>query len=237
MLMFFKRYPLVNDLWISFCTFVSNNLEPKEIKQSMNKIFAARNMFDVIIDMVVKDDNSPYNEMINKTKNIDIDYFEKIDRGVNVLSEELNPELKNIIVGTFSKMADSYYVEGNLELRIVTMIQKEADAIKEKDGTNACENFLNSLAEHLELYVKAPNLHPGFSKYTNKDVVALYQHAKHITITEFLMGNNSEDILDFYNALMDNTWWACREVVVNKTNAFVLGLAEKAREMIHTCSH
>ena len=47
--------------------------------QSMNKIFAARNMFDVIIDMVVKDDNSPYNEMINKTKNIDIDYFEKID--------------------------------------------------------------------------------------------------------------------------------------------------------------
>ena len=45
------------------------------------------------------------------------------------------------------------------------------------------------------------------------------------------MGNNSEDILDFYRALIDNTWWACREVVVNKTNDFLLKIAMKTREI------
>ena len=175
-----------------------------------------------IIDMVVTGEESPYKKMISKTKDIDIDYFEKIDRGFNSISDELSPELKDVIVDKFIKMADCYYAEGDLESKIIAMIQKEADIIKEEKSVNECKNFLNNLAESLESYVKGTFIHPGFPKYSNEDVAVMYQEAKHITLPEFFMGNNSEDILGFYSALMDNTWWACREVVVNKTNDFLL---------------
>jgi len=184
-----------------------------------------------IIDMVVTGEESPYKKMISKTKDIDIDYFEKIDRGFNSISDELSPELKDVIVDKFIKMADCYYAEGDLESKIIAMIQKEADIIKEEKSVNECKNFLNNLAESLESYVKGTFIHPGFPKYSNEDVAVMYQEAKHITLTEFFMGNNSEDILGFYSALMDNTWWACREVVVNKTNDFLLKIAMKTRDV------
>lgn len=184
-----------------------------------------------IIDMVVTGEGSPYKKMVSKTKDIDIDYFEKIDRGFNSISDELSPELKDVIVDKFIKMADCYYAEGDLESKIIAMIQKEADIIKEEKSVNECKNFLNNLAESLESYVKGTFIHPGFPKYSNEDVAVMYQEAKHITLTEFFMGNNSEDILGFYSALMDNTWWACREVVVNKTNVFLLKIAMKTREI------
>ena len=184
-----------------------------------------------IIDMVVTGEESPYKKMISKTKDIDIDYFEKIDRGFNSISDELSPELKDVIVDKFIKMADCYYAEGDLESKIIAMIQKEGDIIKEEKSVNECKNFLNNLAESLESYVKGTFIHPGFPKYSNEDVAVMYQEAKHITLTEFFMGNNSEDILDFYSALMDNTWWACREVVVNKTNDFLLKISMKTREI------
>lgn len=184
-----------------------------------------------IIDMVVTGEESPYKKMINKTKDIDIDYFEKIDRGLNSISDELSLELKDIIVEKFSQMADSYYAEGDLESKIITVIQTGADVIKEEKGVNECKDFLKYLAEYLESYVKGKNIHPVLPKYSNEDVDIMYQEAKHITLTEFFMGNNSEDILDFYSALMDNTWWACREVVVNKTNDFLLKIAMKTREI------
>jgi hypothetical protein len=181
--------------------------------------------------MVVTGEESPYKKMISKTKDIDIDYFEKIDRGFNSISDELSPELKDVIVDKFIKMADCYYAEGDLESKIIAMIQKEADIIKEEKSVNECKNFLNNLAESLESYVKGTFIHPGFPKYSNEDVAVMYQEAKHITLTEFFMGNNSEDILGFYSALMDNTWWACREVVVNKTNDFLLKIAMKTRDV------
>lgn len=192
----------------------------------------SKNVFRTIIEMVVTGDHSPYNEMLNKAKDIDIDYFENIDRGTNTLSHELNLDLKDAIVDSFEKMADGYYRDNNFGFNIVSMIQREASAIKEKNGVNAYEVFLKSLADDLELYAKGSNIHPGFPKYTNSDVANLYQEARKITLKEFLLGNNGEDILVFYSALMDNTWWACREVIVSKTNSFLLGLSDKTRKLM-----
>lgn len=197
----------------------------------MNTNMTETDVFRIIIDMVVTGEHSPYNEMLNKTKDIDIDYFENIDRGTNSLSQELNLDLKDVIVDSFEKMADGYYTDNYLD-SIVSIIKREANTIEEKNGVNAYEVFLKNLAEDLELYAKGSNIHPGFPKYTNSDVVNLYQEARKISLKEYLLGNNGEDILVFYNALMDNTWWACRDVIVNKTNSFLLGLSDKMRELM-----
>lgn len=198
----------------------------------MNTNMTETDVFRIIIDMVVTGEHSPYNEMLNKTKDIDFDYFENIDRGTNSLSQELNLDLKDVIVDSFEKMADGYYTDNYLD-SIVSIIKREANTIKEKNGVNAYEVFLKNLAEDLELYAKGSNIHPGFPKYTNSDVVNLYQEARKITLKEYLLGNNGEDILIFYNALMDNTWWACRKVIVSKTNSFLLGLSDKTRKLIN----
>ena len=190
-----------------------------------------KDVFDFIIDEVVTGLHSPYYDMINKAKDIDIDYFENIDRGVNKMSDELNLELKDKIVDSFSKMADGYFFESDMESRLVSLIKNKVEVIKEVEGINACNDFLNKLAERLEMYAKGTNLHAGFSKYTIEDVYALYQDAKKITIKEFMLGDNGEDILDFYSALMDYTWWACRVEIVRKTNDFILSLASKARKI------
>ena len=196
----------------------------------MNKDISS-DVYSVIIDVVVTGTHSPYNEMIKKAKDIDIDFFEKVSRGTNSLSEELNLELKDKVVDAFSKMADNYYVGSALESRILALVQDRADAIKNTDGENACKEYIKSLSECLEVYAKGSNIHAGFPKYTNEIVTELYEHARHITLKEFFMGGNDQDILNFYNALVDNTWWTCREVVVNKTNDFLLALAAKTRKI------
>lgn len=181
--------------------------------------------------MVVRGEHSPYNEMMKKTKDIDIDFFENVFRGIYTLSEELNPQLKDKVTDVFEKMADSYYKDGDLGSRLLTLIQNEADNIKNKFGSDSVDLFLNNLADDLYSYVKYPDMEIGFPKYTNSDVEELYQDAKHITIIEFFSGGNGQDILAFYEALMDNTWWACRDVIANRTKEFIMGLAAKTREI------
>ena len=54
--------------------------------------------------------------MLNKAQDIDIDYFDKIERsiGVNRLSEQLNLGIKDQVVKAFGNMADGYYVDSDL---------------------------------------------------------------------------------------------------------------------------
>lgn len=187
-----------------------------------------KEVFNKIVDVVVEGEHSPYNEMMEKTKDIDIDFFEKINRGINTLSDELNLDLKDKVVDAFSEMADSYFVKSDLEARIITMIRKEAAVIKNDYWPGDNTIFLNGLAEDLKIYASCcGSKDVGFPRYTLDDVMAMYQDAKHVSIKEFFMRDNGLDILDFYSALMDYTWWACRLKVANKTSEFILNLSEK----------
>lgn len=192
----------------------------------------AKQMYNQIIGAVVKDDSSPYQAMMNKAKDIDIDYFERINRGIYTISDELNLELKDKVVTSFSKMADDYYTGTDMESQLVCMIKERADGILGSGDVKGCKDFLNSLSGRLEMFVKNAEIHEGLPKYTHADLETMYQDAKHISLKEFLLGTNDDDILNFYSALMDNTWWACREVIVRKTNAFLLDLAAKTRAMM-----
>ena len=82
-----------------------------------NSTVTPLSVFFEIEHRVIKDEKSPFKTMLSKAKDIDIDYFEKItrSRGVNRLSEELNLGLKDQVVDAFGKMADSYYVDGDLK--------------------------------------------------------------------------------------------------------------------------
>ena len=178
-----------------------------------------------IICRVVKDKNSPYKTMMRKAKDIDIDYFEQISRGNNRLSEKLNLNLKEQVMEAFGKMADSYYVTSGLQKQLKSFVLEEARNAKEQ------KYFLLTLAQELELAAEKEIPSPGWPRYTNADLQEKYRNAKEITLKEFFMGSNGKDILEFYNALMDNTWWACKELIAERTKLFLRGLSKEIHEM------
>lgn len=174
---------------------------------------------------VIQDEKSPFKTMMRKAKDIDIDYFEKFSRnkGINKLSEELNLSVKDQVVEVFGKMADSYYVDGDLLEQMKALVFQEAEKAKNK------KDFLITLVGLLEWYADKGVPSAGWSRYTNEDLLVKYKNAKEITLKEFLMGSNVKDILEFYSALMDNTWWACRELIVERTQRFLQNLSGEIR--------
>lgn len=188
-----------------------------------NSTVTPLSVFLEIEHRVIKDEKSPFKTMLSKAKDIDIDYFERItrSRGVNRLSEELNLGLKDQVVDAFGKMADSYYVDGDLKEQLKALAIQEVENIEDK------KEFLTSLSELLGWCADRGVPSAGLSRYSNTDLQELYKNAKEITLKEFFMGNNVKDILEFYSALMDNTWWTCRELIVERTKDFLRNLSRE----------
>ena len=180
---------------------------------------------------VIEDERSPFKTTLSKAKDIDIDYFERIRRskGINKLSEELNLGVKDRVVEVFGKMADGYYVDSDLLDQLKALAFQEAEKAKDK------KEFLTTLAGLLERCADKGVPSAGWSRYSDMDLQETYNNAKEITLKEFVMGNNVEDILIFYSALMDNTWWACRVLIVERTKMFLRDLSReigKAAEIL-----
>ena len=180
-------------------------------------------VFFEIEHRVIKDEKSPFKIMLNKAKDIDIDYFEKISRsrGVNRLSEQLNLGIKDQVIKVFGNMADGYYVDSDLREQL------KAFALQEVENAEDKKAFLTELTELLEWCADRGVPSAGWSRYSDADLLELYKNAKEITVKEFLMGNNVKDILEFYSALMDNTWWTCRELIVDRTKTFLRDLSRE----------
>lgn len=189
----------------------------------INNIITPLGVLHKIEHRVIEDEKSPFKTMLSKAKDIDIDYFEKISRskGINKLSEELNLGVKDQVVEVFDKMADGYYVDGDLLEQLKALAFQEAEKAKDK------KEFLMTLAGLLERCADKGVPSAGWSRYTNEDLLVKYKNAKEITLKEFFKGSNVKDILEFYCALMDNTWWACRVLIVERTKIFLRNLSRE----------
>lgn len=188
-----------------------------------NSTVTPLNVFFEIEHRVIKDEKSPFKTMLSKAKDIDIDYFEKISRskGVNRLSNQLNLGIKDQVVKAFGKMADGYYVDGDLLEQLKTLALQAVENVEDR------KEFLMTLTELLEWCADRGVPSAGWSRYSDTDLLELYKNAKEITLKEFLLGNNVKDILEFYSALMDNTWWTCRELIVDRTKTFLRDLSRE----------
>lgn len=174
-----------------------------------------------IVRCVVDDDSSPFNTMMRKAKDIDIDYFEKISRGTNRLSDQLNLGLRDLVIDAFEKMAATYYEESGLQKQLMTAVLQKAEQVEDKIV------FLTMLAIGIELAADKEVPSQGLPRYTNADLDEKLRKAKEITLKEFFFGDNGKDILEFYNALMDNTWWACRALIARRTKKFLCDLSKE----------
>lgn len=193
------------------------------------KFWTSEELYKILVVVIVEASDSPYEWMMRRAKDIDIDYFDPISHNGNKLSPELNMELKDKIVADFEEMADRFYVGSHLDEHLLLFVKKQVAKIKDGNGCSTQVEYLEEVATKLQSYAEKMKL-LDIPRFTEASVKEKYDNAQEITLREFLFGNNYKDVLEFYSALMDKTWWECQKLIVKRTRDFLIQLAGKIRE-------
>lgn len=197
---------------------------------SDKKFFPSAEVYRTIIDRVVEDFDSPYNQLMRKTNDIDVDYFDKINRS-QVLDKNLNNELMAKALKDFEKRFDDMLDNGDLEKELLEDVIRKSSIVKENMGDNAYANYLEGLSSELHRYAYVMEFVPRFPKYTDTDLKEKYEAAKRITLREHVMQDNIIDVNDYHSALMDRTWWECRVLVTEHVRTFLLNLSKDIQKL------
>lgn len=183
-------------------------------------------LYRTIIDQVVEDYGSPYNQLMRKTNDIDVDYFDNLRSASNTIDENLNSELKDKVLRDFEERADVLLENSGLKNSLVNDIVRETSVVKNKLEDDAYNNYLESLAGELNRYAFNMEIEPRLPKITDTDLQEKFEAAKRVTLRERIMQDNIYDVVAYHNALMDRTWWECRRFVVDRVGRFLLELSK-----------
>lgn len=188
-------------------------------------------LYRTIIDQVVEDYGSPYNQLMRKTNDIDVDYFDNLRSASNTIDENLNSELKDKVLRDFEERADVLLENSGLKNSLVNDIVRETSVVKNKLEDDAYNNYLESLAGELNRYAFNMEIEPRLPKITDTDLQEKFEAAKRVTLRERIMQDNIYDVVAYHNALMDRTWWECRRFVVDRVGRFLLELSKSIRSL------
>lgn len=188
-------------------------------------------LYRTIIDRVVEDFDSPYNQLMRKTNDIDVDYFDGLRSSSSVLDEKLNDELKSKVLGDFEKQADELLTGSRLREELLDEVKHRVAVVKENMGEEACGNYLDGLSSELKNYSFDMEIEPRLPDCTDSDLQEKFEAAKRITLKERIMGNNIYDVVDYHNALMNRTWWESRVLVTDRVSAFLIELSKEIRKL------
>ena len=184
--------------------------------------------FTNIISTVITLPNSPYQRMISKVNAIDTDYFEPITRDENILSPELNLELKDKVLNDIDEQANRLFFDSDLMGQILADIRNR---LEEEGNIETSQQTLTNTAQELRKYAQERLLFIPTPKYEDEELNRLYEQAQKVTLLEHILQNNRTDIIAFYRALMDRTEWECKALVERKNSQFLTQLAERLTEM------
>lgn len=175
------------------------------------------NIIDYVIDEVVHDGNSPYNMLLRKVNDIDVDYFENISRDQEQLSDELSVELKDKVIVQFAMMADDLFVNSTLAARLSAVVRDKAEG--------SSPHLLECVKEALQQYAADRLKFIPSSHATSEELNKKYIAAKELTLAERFLRNNKADVIEFYHALLQATVYECRKLIEERTANFIETLA------------
>ena len=186
---------------------------------------------NTIINELIQKHDSIYNSLMSKVNAIDTDYFEPITRDENILSPELNLELKDKVLNDINEQANRLFFDSDLMEQILADVRSR---LEEEGDIETAQQTLTNTAQELRKYAQDRLLFIPTPKYEDEELNRLYEQAKKVTLLEHIMQNNRKDIIDFYHALMDRTEWECKALVERKTSQFLTQLAERLAETVDT---
>ena len=186
---------------------------------------------NTIINELIQKHDSIYNSLMSKVNAIDTDYFEPITRDENILSPELNLELKDKVLNDINEQANRLFFDSDLMEQILADVRSR---LEEEGDIETAQQTLTNTAQELRKYAQDRLLFISTPKYDDVELSRLYKQAKKVTLLEHIAQNNRKDIIDFYHALMDRTEWECKALVERKTSQFLTQLAERLAETVDT---
>lgn len=186
---------------------------------------------NTIINELIQKHDSIYNSLMSKVNTIDTDYFEPITRDENILSPELNLELKDKVLNDINEQTNRLFFDSDLMEQILADVQSR---LEEEGNLETSQQTLTNTAQELRKYAQDRLLFISTPKYDDAELSRLYKQAKKVTLLEHIAQNNRKDIIDFYHALMDRTEWECKALVERKTSQFLTQLAERLAETVDT---
>ena len=186
---------------------------------------------NTIINELIQKHDSIYNSLMSKVNAIDTDYFEPITRDENILSPELNLELKDKVLNDINEQANRLFFDSDLMEQILADVQSR---LEEEGNLETSQQTLTNTAQELRKYAQDRLLFISTPKYDDTELSRLYKQAQKVTLLEHIAQNNRKDIIDFYHALMDRTEWECKALVERKTSQFLTQLAERLTKTVDT---
>ena len=180
-----------------------------------------------ILLQIIQNCNNPYTRLLKDIEHIDTDYFEPITRDENILSPELNLELKDKVLNDIDEQANRLFFDSDLMGQILADVRNR---LEEEGNVETSQQTLTNTAQELRKYAQERLLFIPTPKYENEELNRLYEQAKKVTLLEQILQNNRTDIIAFYRALMDRTEWECKALVEKKTSQFLTQLAERLTE-------
>lgn len=183
-----------------------------------------RNFFEAVASPVIYDEDSPYSLMVYHMNRLVADHYSSIKTLGEKLNDDLSVRIKKEILDEFSSYG--------------AFLLQQIPAIKERILHNVDSYFFsypnrNEAFTHLnealaDLYYfarKTLNYAPQ-SKYTIADLKELRARAEKITIIERVTGSNSDDVIEYYHALVDHTVDACRQLARRQASKFIMHMVD-----------
>ena len=187
----------------------------------------SKKLSDMIIAKVMEDIDSPYQLMRRKLKNIDIDYFEDISRDTEIIDPKLNLGLKDRIRGDFQRSADELLEESGLKEQVTDEIKEHLSKQKQQISPEEYTNILADVVNELRNYANQLLQTVDIEKITESELAEKYEKAKLISLKEKILRNNKRDVIEFYHALMERSWWECSVFVEKRIVSFLMSLADE----------
>lgn len=169
-----------------------------------------------IYDIVAKEVDALYPQFMKRVNDIDIDYFEDIELSSEVIPKELNLGLRDKVLDDMNQYAMQLLEGSNIKDRIAAMME-DTNASTAKEAFDGAKELIRNS-------VHAKCILNGSSDITEEELQKMYKDAKKRDLWEIIMQNNKKDIIEFYHALMDNTYEQCEDVLYNNVISFLSNL-------------
>lgn len=188
---------------------------------------------------IIAYDRSPYHELNKKLYDID-SYFKNIPTDTEKLPRNLNLELRDRVVNDFKAQIEFYFGQStaaHLFNTIKQTVQTKCPDAERWAIADACDRAKQEVRDNVtQLFNYEPTEQEKpfyqhdkhYAKISESELRQRYENAKQRTLAERFSKINKTDVMVFHRALVNKTFWDCRQLFKEK----IIGLVETVLDEI-----
>lgn len=181
-------------------------------------------IYPIIHDIM--DDVIPYSELKREVNSIILACFEDLDRSSEVIEEDAD-------IGLIDTIKDKIeiVIDGLLSSEMIDELSGEVvvrcQGLVPIYGEHAIKETIFSLIEDIvnsqDLYLSVDSRR----EIKESELMEKYLEAKERTLWEYITQSNDDDVREYYEAMLNKTFYECRRLVAKKYQDFIVSLVDR----------